>query len=105
MKTTDWKRIGLQLKKYVLNKYVITCCFFAIMLTFCGEHNLINRVQHARQIHAMKAELEEYQKQTEQRRKDIRAIQGKPDQIERFARERYYMHADNETVFVIEEDE
>ncbi len=105
MKKNDWKRLAVKARKILLNKYTITCIIFAVLLTFCGEHSLIQRAQHARQIRAMEAELEGYKAETEQHRKAIKAIQGKPDQIERFAREKYYMHADNETIFVLEEDE
>ncbi len=105
MKTTNWKRKALKIRKVVLNKYTITCITFAVLLTFCGENSLIQRAQNARQIRAMEAELEEYKRETEQHRKAIKAIQGKPDQIEKFAREKYYMHADNETIFLIDEDE
>ncbi len=105
MKTDDWKEKAQKVRKVVLNKYTITCAVFAVLLTFCGEHSLVKRAQNAKQVRAMKTELEGYQTEIEQHRKAIQHIQGKPDQIEKFAREKYYMHADNETVFVIEEDE
>ncbi len=103
MKKTTLLKLAAYAKHYLLNKYVLTCAIFAVVLTFCGEHSLVKRIERASQIHAMEKELEECKTEAEQYRKDIQAIQGKPDEIERFARERYYMHADNEQVFVIEE--
>ncbi len=101
MKKTTLLKLSAYAKHYLLNKYAITCAIFAVVLTFCGEHSILKRVERASQISAMENELEDYQRKAEQYRKDIQAIQGKPDEIERFARERYYMHADNEEVFVI----
>ncbi len=104
MKKEIWLKVYAYAKRYLLNKYVLTCAVFAVVLTFCGEHSLIKRIERAAQIRAMEREVENYNAESEQYRKDIQAIQGKPEEIERFARERYYMHADNEEVYVIEED-
>ncbi len=103
MKKSTLLKLYVYAKRYLLNKYALTCFVFAVVFTFCGEHSIIKRIERASQIRAMERELENYERESEQYRKDIQAIQGKPDEIERFARERYYMHADNEEVFVIEE--
>ena len=91
------------MRKYLLNKYIITCLVFAVVLTFCGDYSLIGRVKRARQIDSMQEEVEAYKKQTEQLKKDIEEVSSSPDNLERYAREHYYMHADNEDVFIIEE--
>lgn len=91
------------MRKYLLNKYIITCMVFAVVLTFCGDYSLIGRVKRARQIDSMQEEVETYKKQTEQLKKDIEEVSSSPDNLERYAREHYYMHADNEDVFIIEE--
>ncbi len=92
------------MRRYVLNKYVITVLVFAFMLTFCGENSIIDRVQRKQQIRVMEAELKNYQDEAAQIKANIEAIQGKSEALERFARETYYMHADGETVYIIEED-
>ncbi len=102
MKKHTLLRYALRLKPYVLNKYTLTCIGFAFVLTFCGEHRLYRRAERARQIRAMETELQQLKDAAAQAKEDIRAIQGKPEELERFARERYYMHADNEQVWVIE---
>ncbi len=104
MKKSTLLKLFAYAKRYLLNKYVLACVIFAVVLTFCGEHSVVKRVERASQIRAMEKELEEYKTEAEQYRKDIKAIQGKPDEIERFARERYYMHADNEEVYVIDNE-
>ena len=99
----SWQTIWQFLRKWLLNKYVITCIAFALILTFCGEHSLINRVKQAKQIKALKQEKEECLRQSEQYRHDIQTLQQNTDSLERFAREHYYFHEDGETVYLIEE--
>ncbi|MBR1929260.1 MAG: septum formation initiator family protein [Paludibacteraceae bacterium] len=98
----DWKKIWSFSRKYVLNKYILTCVVFAVILTFCGEQSLVVRTRQARQIRALQHELEESRKQIEQYKKDLKELQSSTENIERFARENYYMHADNEDVYIVE---
>lgn len=98
------KHIVVWLRKYVLNKYVLTCLVFAVVLTFCGDYSLIGRVKRARRLDAMQEEVETYRKQTEQLKKDIQEVSSSPENLERYAREHYFMHTDNEEVFIISEE-
>ncbi len=99
----DWKRIWIKSRKWLLNKYILTCVVFAVSLTFCGEQSLVNRAKRAHQIGNLKQEKEECLKQSEQYRHDIQMLEQNTDSLERFAREHYYMHADGERVYLIEE--
>lgn len=101
----DWKKIWLNIRKYVLNKYLLTCAVFAFVLTFCGDNSLVNRAKRAKKISQMEAELSDYRQQTEQYKSEIQKLNANRDNLERFAREHYYMRQDNEDVFLIEEDE
>ncbi len=91
-------------KRYVLNKYVITGVVFAVMLTFCGENSVVQRRQRNKQIRAMESELQNSHRAAEQRKQDLQSISSDREALERFARETYYMHADNEQVFIINEE-
>ncbi len=104
MDNEKWLRIWTVARRYVLNKYLITCIIFAFVLAFCGEHSLVKRIARQRQIHDMEQQLKTYKQQTIEYKQNINAIQDKPQELERFAREQFYMHADNEDVYVIKED-
>ena len=99
----NWSAIWHNLRKWLLNKYVITCILFAVVLTFIGEQSLVNRARRAAQIRVLKQERAEYQRQSEQYRHDIDLLEHNTDSLERFARVHYYMHADGEDVYLIEE--
>ena len=102
MQAGDWKRVGQWLGKYVLNKYLLTCLAFGLILTFCGEQSLIVRARQDRQIRALQRELDESKRQIEQYKSDIKELKSSTENIERYARENYYMHADDEDVYIVE---
>jgi len=99
----NWKNLWNNVRKWLLNKYVLTCVVFALILTFCGEQSLINRARRSVQIRELKREKEECKRQSEQYRHDIDLLENNTDSLERFAREHYFMHADGEDVYLIEE--
>jgi len=99
-----WTKIWLWTRKYVLNKYVITLLIFGIVLTFCGEQSLLNRVQRAHEVREKEEELAAYQQAIEETNKKIEYINASTENLEQFAREQYFMHTDNEEVFVMDEE-
>lgn len=104
MQKRNWKYTLVCIRKRVLNKYVVTIIFFACMLTFCGENSWLNQMENKRQISALEEELDNYQQQAAQYKRDIEVLRGNTDNIERYAREHYYMHAPNEDVYLIDEE-
>ncbi|MCM1034737.1 MAG: septum formation initiator family protein [Paludibacter sp.] len=100
----NWKKIVDKVPAWLMNKYLITCAVFAIILVCCGEQSLIERTRRMRRIHALEEELDNNNRNIERYRTDMEALQADPANIERFAREHYYMHADDEDVYLIEEE-
>lgn len=88
----------------MLNKYVLICLIFAIVLTFCGDQSLINRFRRERQISQLEEEIELYEKRLDDTRRSIETLQSGKDELERYARERYLMHEDGEQVYVVESE-
>lgn len=104
MKKEDWISLWDFLRKYLLNKYILTLVIFAFVLTFCGEQSLTNRVKRAYEIAQKEAELQDLRQATEQAREEIEHLESSPENVERYAREHYHMHADGEDVYLIDED-
>lgn len=100
----DWKHIAVLLRKWVLNKYVITLVVFLFMLAFLGENSWIQQIRNARQISGLEEELDNYLQEAARYRLDIQTLQGSEENLERYAREHYYMHAPNEDVYLIDEE-
>lgn len=102
MKKINWKDVWAVLRKYLINKYIITLLLFAVVLVFVGQQSLVSRVKMAHQIRGKEKLLREKQQQIADVEADLRALDD-PDSLERFAREHYNMRADDEDVFLIEE--
>lgn len=89
-------------RKYLFNKYVIVLAVFAIPLCFVGSASLLSRIRNMHEISERKNQLREYQEMIDATNRDILSLEN-PDSLERFAREHYHMHADNEDVYLIKE--
>ena len=99
-----WSVIWNWLRKYVLNKYVLTLLIFAIVLTFCGEQSLLNRVRRAHEVREKEEELSAYKQAIEETNAQIDRMNASTENLEQFAREQYFMHADNEDVYIVSEE-
>ena len=99
-----WKKIWEWLRKYVLNKYVLTLLIFGIVLTFCGEQSLLNRVRRAHEVREKEEELEAYKQAIKETNEQIERLNASTENLEQFAREQYFMHADNEDVYIVDEN-
>lgn len=92
------------MRKYVLNKYVITLIIFGLVMLFAGEQGLIRRAHRARQIRELEQRRDHYTREIEQAKQEIETLQN-TDSLEKYAREHYLMHADNEDIYLVEEDD
>ena len=98
-----WKERFFKWRKYLFNKYLIAILVFAVVFVFVGNQSLITRIRYAYEIREKKAELREYKMKIESTRNDIQSLQD-IEQLERYAREHYLMHAEGEDLYIIEED-
>ncbi len=88
--------------KLLTNKYLIVFAIFVVAITTTEEHNAFQRIENARSIKKLEKELAFYRNKSAQNKKRLEQLKADKEQIEKFARERYRMHAPNEDVFVVE---
>ena len=103
MNQNVWKERFFKWRKYLFNKYLLAIIVFAVVFVFDGNQSLITRIRYAYEIREKKAELREYEMKIESTRNDIQSLQD-IEQLERYAREHYLMHAEGEDLYIIEED-
>lgn len=94
-----WEKV----KPYILNKYFIVIVFFAMVFIFGEEQGAISKWKRTRQIKETKQRIERIEKSIQQAELDMEVLQHN-DSLERYAREKYYMHATNEEVYVVEDN-
>lgn len=98
MKQNDfWRKV----RKVLINKYAITLYVFAVLFIFVGEQSLINQIIRKREIRDVKLEIEDIKIQTKKSENLLHSLDNK-DSLERFAREQYKMHTEDETIYMID---
>ena len=90
----------LSWQSYV-NKYTLTLCFFLVWIVFLDKHNLITQHRLRTIIDKMEAEKTNYKAMYVKALEEKKLLEA--DQ-EKYAREKYFMHKDNEEVFIIKKD-
>ena len=94
-----WKFIWPLLK----NKYVVTLAGFVIWLTFFSQYNLMDRFGMMRNMRQLKQEKVYYIEQIRQDSTRLHQLTSNNANLEKFAREQYYMKKPNEDIFIVVE--
>ena len=98
MKQDDFSE---KVRKVLINKYSITLYIFAVLFLFVGEQGLINQIARKREIRQTQQEIERVTAETKHSENLLRSLDNK-DSLERFAREQYKMHTNEETIYLVE---
>jgi cell division protein DivIC len=87
--------------KFVSNKYVLVTLFFIVWMLFLDNYSWYNSRVLNRQIDEMEDNKRYYQDEINKDNKSIKLLKN-PDQIEKYAREKYFMKRDSEDIYIIE---
>lgn len=86
------------------NRYVLVILFVTVWLLFLDNYSYLEHKVLDEQIEELEENKQYY---IQEIKKDSTAIKqlNNPDQIEKYAREKYYMKRDNEDIYIIDFDE
>ncbi len=84
-------------------KYLIVVVVGVLVVGFIDDNSFWQRMQYDAQISRLKAEIEHYETRNEEDTRQLKELNGDPKAIEKIARERYFMKADDEDIFVFSE--
>lgn len=85
-------------------KYAITIIVGVALVGFLDENSVMRGLQLKMQISDIRAEIDRYNAKNEAETKQLQELQRDPRGYERIARERYFMKADDEDIFVLSDD-
>ncbi len=85
-------------------KYGVVTLIAALPLVFFGENSLWNLYSNKRRIAQLKEEVRQYTDRYESDLQQIQQLDSNSNAIRRIARERYFMKADDEDIFVLSDD-
>lgn len=82
------------------NKYITATLLFVVWITFFDQTSLIYDVHLTQKEKQMKVQKNYYEKQTIVVSEQLKELQTNPANLEKFAREQYFMKKTNEDVYV-----
>lgn len=90
--------------KILGNRYVLVIIFVAVWMLFLDNYSYFEHRVLDKEIQELEENKEYYIQEIKKDSTSIRQLNN-PDQIEKYAREKYYMKRDNEDIYIIEFEE
>lgn len=90
---------------FLRNKYILTSIFFVIWLFIFDQNNLVERIKNIREYNQLLKDKEYYFEKIEEDRQQLKELKTNNENLEKFAREKYFMKKEDEDVFVILDEE
>lgn len=85
----------------VRNRYVLTSLGFLVWLTFFDKNDFLTTYSYQRKLNTLRAEKDYYEKEIAKNTAYLQHLETNPENLERFAREKYLMKRENEDIFVV----
>ena len=85
-------------------KYVLVTVLAVVLIGFVDENSVWHHMRNTQRISELEGEIEKYDNLNKKNQARIRELDGNPKAIEKIARERYFMKADDEDIFVLSDD-
>ncbi|MBR0181302.1 MAG: septum formation initiator family protein [Prevotella sp.] len=86
-------------------KYIFVCLLGVLIIGFLDENSVWSHIKNQRRIGELQEEIDQYNAQHNKNQAQIRKLNKDPKAMEKIARERYFMKADDEDIFVLSDDE
>ena len=86
-------------------KYIVVVFLAVLFIGFLDENSVWKHLRNQQYIGELKDEIKEYEERYKHDKAQIRELDSDPKSIEKIARERYFMKADDEDIFVLSDDE
>jgi cell division protein FtsB len=101
-KFTDKRFIRTSLR-LVKNKYLIFTSIMVVWMIFFDRYNVRTRFSDRAKLSKMKEERDYYKQKADEARQTSQELFSNASQLEKFAREKYYMKKDSEDVYIVEQ--
>ncbi len=86
-------------------KYIITIVIGILVVGVFDENSFMQKIKYEFEIRDLEEEINKYNASYERDSRQLRMLKSNPKNIEKIARERYFMKADDEDIFVLSDDE
>lgn len=93
-----------KIPSFLKNKYILVLIAVLVWFMFFDQNNLIQQYRYSRQLKDFRAEKEYYLQEIARDSIDLDKLKNNPEELERYAREKYLMKRENEDIFIVPED-
>ena len=102
MKNQDQKLITKKpFLKFVSNKYVLVLLLFVVWMLFLDNYSYLEQRLLNKEINELDDNKKYYQDEIKADQQKIKLLKN-TDQVEKYAREKYFMKKDSEDIYIIE---
>ncbi|MBR0223955.1 MAG: septum formation initiator family protein [Bacteroidales bacterium] len=99
-KYREWKQHPAG--KVLLNKYFVVGFVFLVWICFLDTNNVGQMLRSRVTLRRQQRQIEFYEREISKMDRKLEQLNSERDSLEKFAREEYFYHLDDEDVFVIE---
>ncbi len=92
-----------KIPSFLKNKYILVLIAVFVWFMFFDQNNMIQQYRYSRQLKDFRAEKEYYLQEIARDSIDLDKLKNNPEELERYAREKYLMKRENEDIFIIPE--
>lgn len=85
-------------------KYVLVTLIGVILIGFVDENSVWHHMLNKQRINELQDEIDRYTVQNQNDQAQIEKLENDPKAIRKIARERYFMKAKNEDIFILSDD-
>ncbi len=90
--------------RFISNKYVLILILFVVWMLFFDTNSYLIHRELDKEIEGLEDNSEFYQSEIEGDKQFIKKLEDS-NEMERFARERYYLKKENEDIYIIEHED
>ncbi len=95
---------NIEFSKLIRNKYIWVLLFFIGWMLFLDNYSYFDHRVLNKQIDELETNKNYYQEEIAKDQKSIQLLKN-PNQVEKYAREKYFMKKDSEDIYIIEFEE
>jgi cell division protein FtsB len=87
--------------RFFSNRYVLVLLFFATWMLFLDNYSWLDQRGLNKQVDELETNKKYYEDEIAKDQQSIKQLKN-PNQVEKYAREKYYMKRDSEDIYIIE---
>lgn len=87
------------------NRYFLTVLVFLVWIILFDNNNLVNRYRYMKNLRQLENDREYYMERIEEDSRKLNELKTSDENLEKFAREEYFMKKDNEDIYIIVDED